>query len=191
LHQEDACQALAVSPLQKYESDGGPGPPQVVSLLIAESDDPETDVAAFFDALALNWVIAGTDAHAKNYSLLIAPGSVRLAPFYDLISVLPYPRWIHYRDARLAMRIGREYRIWRIHRRHWEELSARCDLDAEPVITRVAELVTAVPQAVKRVAEAVREEGVDHEIVERLQAAIRDHGERCSRALDRVSSTDA
>jgi len=40
-----------------------------------------------------NFLIGGTDAHAKNVSLLIAGrGQVRLAPCYDLISILPYAR---------------------------------------------------------------------------------------------------
>jgi len=54
----------------------------------------------------LNWLIAGTDAHAKNYSVLIAPqGRVRLAPLYDIASVLPYPRFdLH--KVKLAMKVG-------------------------------------------------------------------------------------
>jgi hypothetical protein len=35
--------------------------------------------ARFADALIWNWVIGGTDAHAKNYSLLLAGDQVRLA----------------------------------------------------------------------------------------------------------------
>jgi serine/threonine-protein kinase HipA len=187
LHQEDACQALAVSPLRRYENEGGPGPAQIVNLLLRESDSPETDVGAFLDALGFNWVIGGTDAHAKNYSLLLSPGSVRLAPLYDLISVLPYPRRVHYRQAKLAMRIDREYHLWKIRRRHWEGLAVRCDLDPEPVLERITQLVTAVPEAVERAAAAVREEGIDHDIVNRVQAVVRDHCERCLGVLDGVT----
>ncbi len=42
------------------------------------------------DTLALSWVLGATDAHAKNYSLLLSGSSVRLAPLYDVNSVLPY-----------------------------------------------------------------------------------------------------
>ncbi|HSW28801.1 MAG TPA: type II toxin-antitoxin system HipA family toxin [Longimicrobiales bacterium] len=183
LHQEDACQSLGVSPHRKYQNEGGPGPEDIVDLLIRESDDPETDVAAFLDALALNWVIGGTDAHAKNYSLLLSAGSVRLAPLYDVISILPYPRWVAYREAKLAMSLGREYGVRKIRRRHWEGLAVRCDLDPGPVIQRVAEVVTAVPAAVARAAAGVRDEGVDHEIVDQLEAGIRDHSTGCLEAL--------
>jgi serine/threonine-protein kinase HipA len=184
LHQEDACQALGVTPLRRYENEGGLGAPEIVALLLRESDDPAADVGAFVDALALNWVMGGTDAHAKNYSVLIAPGSVRLAPFYDLISILPYARRVHYRQARLAMRIDREYLLWKIRRRHWEGLAVRSGLDPAPLVDRVGELMATVPGAVSRAATEVRNEGVTHEIVDRVETAVRDHAEDCLRRLD-------
>jgi serine/threonine-protein kinase HipA len=40
-------------------------------------------VQSFVDANIFNLLIAGTDAHAKNYALLLGGGgAVRLAPFY-------------------------------------------------------------------------------------------------------------
>lgn len=131
LHQEDACQSLAVSPIRKYENEGGPGAPDIAALILRESDSPGHDLGAFIDALALNWVLGGTDAHAKNYAFLLSPGSVRLAPLYDLISILPYPGQVHYKEAKLAMRIDREYHVWKIRRRHWEGLAMRSELDPE------------------------------------------------------------
>lgn len=94
------------------QNEGGPEPADIVNLLFRESNDPETDIGTFLDVLALNWLIAGTDAHAKNYSLVLSPGGVRLAPLYDLISVFPYPRRISHRQAKLAMSIDREYHVW-------------------------------------------------------------------------------
>lgn len=178
-HQEDACQSLAVPPQRRYQNEGGPGPEDIVRLLLRESNDPETDVGAFIDALALNWVIGGTDAHAKNYSLLLSAGSVRLAPLYDLISILPYPHRAHYREARLAMSIDREYRLWRVRRRHWEGLAVRCELDPEPLVDRVAELVATVPAALERAVAGVGDEGVRHEIVERVATEVWKHSEHC------------
>jgi len=183
LHQEDLGQALAVFPLRKYENEGGPGAPEIVQLLLRECDHPETDVGAFIETLALNWVIGGTDAHAKNYSLLIAPGSVRLAPLYDLISVLPYPSQIQYRKAKLAMRIDREYHLWKIRRRHWEGLAARCELDPGPVVERIRELVAASPEALERAVASVRDEGVPPDTVDRVASEIHRHSEHCLRTL--------
>ena len=42
---------------------------------------------------------------AKNYSLLLGSGRVRLAPLYDVASILPYDQCDMLR-AKLAMKIG-------------------------------------------------------------------------------------
>jgi serine/threonine-protein kinase HipA len=55
-----------------------------VQLLRTYSTDRETDLNTFIDALGFNWLIAGTDAHAKNYSLLLAGHRIRLAALYDV-----------------------------------------------------------------------------------------------------------
>jgi serine/threonine-protein kinase HipA len=81
IHQEDICQALGIMPTKKYQNESGPSAADVVELLRASSTDREADVNTFIDAIGFNWLIAGTDAHAKNYSLLLGGGPhVRLAP---------------------------------------------------------------------------------------------------------------
>ena len=68
VHQEDACQALGVPPTAKYQSEGGPGPADIAALFRRTIPAQIADAAVwdFADALVWNWVIAGTDAHAKN-----------------------------------------------------------------------------------------------------------------------------
>lgn len=185
IHQEDICQALAVSPVRKYQSDGGPGPRQIVQLLLAESDDPENDVGAFLDSLALNWIMAGTDAHAKNYSVLITPTDVRLAPLYDLISILPYPQLATPRQMKLAMKIGSEYHIRKIRGRHWRALASRCGLDPDPVVERVAQLLESVPGAIRSAVSSLHVEGLDHPVIELLEEEIISRSATC---LDLLSS---
>ncbi len=183
VHQEDFCQALAVPPADKYEADGGPGAPRCIVLLTEHSTDPDADVGAFVDALALNWAVAGTDAHAKNHAVLIRPGEVRMAPLYDLVSALPYPHWIHPRSAKLAMRVGREYAVRKIEARHWRDLAAQAELDPGPVLERVAAVVSDVPAAVARAAARVRGEGLDLPIVAVLEERITRHAGECLRRL--------
>jgi serine/threonine-protein kinase HipA len=148
-------------------------------LLLTETNDPDLAVSVFIDALALNWAIAGTDAHAKNYSLLITADSVRLAPLYDVVSVLPYSSWIPYRRAKLAMRVDREYLIWKIRARHWEGLAQRCELDVAPFLERVGGLLAAIPAAASGVAESLRGEGFDAPIIDELETEIRTYSIRC------------
>ena len=179
IHQEDACQALGVPPWTKYENEGGPGAPDIVNLLLRESDNPGADVGAFIDALVLNWAIVGSDAHAKNYSLMLQPGSVRLAPLYDLLSVLPYDREIPYRKVKLAMRVNREYLVWKLRRRHWEGLAMRCGLDPDPLLNRAIELVGAIPDAAHATATKLRGERLPEETVDRLESTTVEHSRQC------------
>ena len=51
----------------------------------------------------------GTDAHAKNYSLVLAGPEVRLAPLYDVASALPYET--AHQKLRLAMKFGSDYKL--------------------------------------------------------------------------------
>lgn len=91
----------------------------------------------FLDALAWNWLIAGTDAHAKNYSLLLASGQVRLALLYDVASALPYDT--HEKKLRFAMKIGGDYRVFPYHN-PWPRAAKDLGVDPERVRARVAEL---------------------------------------------------
>jgi serine/threonine-protein kinase HipA len=71
IHQEDVCQALGISPASKYQSEGGPGPREVAKLF-RDTMAPrvaDDEVRRFLDALAWNWLIAGTDQE-----LLTPPG---------------------------------------------------------------------------------------------------------------------
>lgn len=115
IHQEDMCQALGVPPLRKYQTDGGPTPADIAALLRTHSSDPESDVRRFLDGLIYNWLIVNTDGHAKNYSLLIAADQVRLAPLYDLCSILPYSynesERIYLPKQKMAMKVGKEYTL--------------------------------------------------------------------------------
>ncbi len=69
LHQEDLCQALAIPPDRKYQNQGGPGISQIMDALAKLSSNAEEDRLRFMRAILLNFVLLGTDAHAKNYSL--------------------------------------------------------------------------------------------------------------------------
>jgi serine/threonine-protein kinase HipA len=184
VHQEDFCQALAVPPRIKYEAEGGPGAGAMAALLREFSTAPEIDVDTLLRALALNWAIGGTDAHAKNFSILIASRQARLAPLYDVASILPYPRRIPMQKANLALRVGGEYRLAKIGRRHWERLATEMGLGADAV-DQVREVVRDVPGQMEEVCTAARAEGIEHPVVDMLQLAVGQHAAACLRTLDR------
>lgn len=112
LHQEDLCQALAVPPDKKYQrQDGGPGVAECARLLnqLPNPADRSKTAMAFFQWLAFNVVCEGTDAHAKNFSLLLQGHRVSPAPLYDLLTYAPYRG--DGETTYSAMKVGGEYRF--------------------------------------------------------------------------------
>jgi serine/threonine-protein kinase HipA len=111
IHQEDLCQSLAVPPQKKYQrSDGGPGVGAIASLFksLPIQADRASCAASFFAALMFNTVLQCTDAHAKNYSIILLGDRVILAPLYDLLTFAPYKSTS---TTYSAMQIGGEYRF--------------------------------------------------------------------------------
>jgi serine/threonine-protein kinase HipA len=180
VHQEDTCQALGVPPMKKYESEGGPGARQIVELLRAHSSARDEDVNRVVDALALNWLIAGPDAHAKNYSVLLgATGRMRLAPLYDLASALPYPQ-LDKRRMTLAMKLGGEYRLHAIGPRQWRKLATELHLDHAHVVARVLELAGRIPDCAATVKRRAVTGGLRHPIVDRLPVLLKARAAQCA-----------
>lgn len=155
-------------------------------LLREHSASPVADVAAFVDALIFNWLILGTDAHAKNYSMLHQQGGrPRLAPLYDLASVLPYPD--AERDAgrlKLAMSVGSEYRDRNIRRRHWIELAENLRLSADTTLARATELAQRIGPGAALVRDELVAQGLDHPIVPRLAEKLAARADACLRMLN-------
>lgn len=168
VHQEDICQAIGVLPTKKYQSEGGPAPADIVELLRSYSTDRETDLDTFVDALGFNWLIAGTDAHAKNYSLLLASGpTVRFAPLYDIASILPYDD-VDVQKIKLAMKVGGEYKLTQIGLRQWQKFAREVRLDADKVRTGLIYMAEQLPDAVNAVRAQAEKEGLDNAIIGRL-----------------------
>jgi len=186
VHQEDMCQALGLMPGAKYQQDGGPGVPDIVALIRRVGSDPDTDVYRFIDANAFNWLIGGTDAHAKNYSLLIGAGDeIRLSPLFDLSSQLPYPELI---DQRVAMKIGDEYDIPLIGFSEWQALASACALDSELLMTRLRQLADALPDAVSAARDQALADGLNREVVTTLADLLVQHAKARRATLNAAAS---
>ena len=145
LHQEDMCQALSVVPAKKYQEEGGPGVRDIAELLAGLGGTQGAFSASqFFDYLVFNVAIGATDAHAKNFGLMLfGRSSVRLAPLYDVASYRPYGNG----DAKSAMRIGQRWLIPSINRSDWIATGARLGITPRTVEERLDALVTELPSA--------------------------------------------
>jgi|HubBroStandDraft_1064217.scaffolds.fasta_scaffold40603_2 serine/threonine-protein kinase HipA len=186
IHQEDICQALGLMPGRKYEQDGGPGIADIVSLIRRVSSNPNTDVERFLDANAFNWLIGGTDAHAKNYSLLIGAGDeVRLSPLYDLSSQLPYKELI---DQRLAMKIGDHYDIPLIGSTAWQSLASACAVNPEILMNRLRHLADRLPEVISAARDQALTDGLNHRVITDLATLLIQHVKDRRATLDAAPS---
>jgi len=155
--QEDFCQALGVSPISKYETDGGPGIRSIMEHLRG-SENATEDRMAFFKSQLLFWLMAATDGHAKNFSLHLLPrGAYRMTPLYDIISAYPIigakANQLDPRKTKLAMAVvdrNRHYDLYGIHRWHWVAMGEKLGLPEVPVL--IDEVVQQTPVVIERIA---------------------------------------
>lgn len=160
VHQEDFTQALGLLPSRKYQSRGGPGPVQIVDHLRAHvaPAHAQHDVERFVQALIFNWLTLGTDAHAKNYSLLLDRNEARLAPLYDLNSYLALEANPH---AKMSMRIGVAEYADAVARADWTDLAVAAGVDEEWLMSEIRRQAEVIPSALLEVLIHLREDGVD------------------------------
>jgi serine/threonine-protein kinase HipA len=170
IHQEDMCQAMGIDPTKKYQAEGGPGMQDIMKLL-AGSGDPATDRTRFMRACAFNFVILGPDAHGKNFSVLIDnAGRYRLAPLYDINSVLPYDLE---KARKLAMTIGGEGRWRSVAPTHWEKAARLCGYPPADALGHVSDIVARAPAAANQVLKQCRSAGLSTPVLTRLVDQLR------------------
>ncbi len=171
LHQEDFCQALGKPPSAKYESNqtGIRGPTlsetfeRIRQLMLPEN------ILRLLDMVIFNIIACNTDAHAKNYSIMIKAGGVSLAPLYD---VMCGQVWEHI-TKNLAQKIAGKNRGDYLKGRHWQHFARECGLGAPQVLARVRTLTqAAAAQAAAASAEVAAMPAGDHPILGQTQRAI-------------------
>ena len=184
VHQEDMCQALGLPPTRKYQNEGGPSAADVASLIRLYSGARDEDIGRFVDAVLFNFLIAGPDAHAKNYSLLIGgAGRVRMAPLYDIASILPYDDYdLH--KVKLSMKIGGEYGILDIRRRHIERMAKDVKLPPNAVVERLKTLAEALPDAVSDEARIAAADGLNSHIIDWLVSRMAKRATACLNLME-------
>lgn len=198
VHQEDLCQALGVPPDKKYQRhDGGPGVRRIASgLHQALPPRVATGVLERFAAgLLFNWLVGGTDAHAKNYSLLLSGEDVRLAPLYDITSWLPYRSTSPQLGRRpgagdnakltMAMSINGKYEGLSLTDQDWRAAAGELGLEPDWLVDRglaiAQDLALAVPSVVSRVRAAhAKTLSVDQStMLDALKVTVGQHVEVC------------
>jgi serine/threonine-protein kinase HipA len=173
LHQEDFCQALSVAPTRKYQSDGGPSVAQMARLIdtFAHLDRRRRSQRRLFDALVFNVSVANTDAHAKNYSILLNAETAELAPLYDLGTQLAYEST---RPRASAMKIGDEYRLDKIGMAQLLGVARQLRIPIDEAEGRVHEIRSGLAEAVAVAAAGIPGKS-ERAIAERIADAVAVH----------------
>jgi len=191
VHQEDCCQAFGINPASKYENEGGPGFAAIMGLLDTSSD-PEADRDRMMSTACLIYLLAATDAHSKNFSLLYARGehqpSMRLAPLYDMASAWPYPRQIIPQKMKLAMRIGKHYRMREIQGRHFMELARSCRYPASKLMANLRQLAEQLPDEALSLSKELRNTSIAHDLMDGLVKRVI---AQCAATLRTLKSTSS
>lgn len=163
LHQEDACQALAVNPGFKYEVAGGPSLAAVARLIGEHSSQPAVDRMTLLRLTVVNAVLGNCDAHGKNLSFLHGPSGVQLAPAYDIVSTAAYAH-----TDRMGMRIGEVERLRDLTRDALLEQGAAVGVPPRLGERILNELAAAIPAALAAAADRAAKEGWATPIVESI-----------------------
>lgn len=151
LHQEDFAQALGMPAAQKYEQEPQGYLHKIFDLLRRCSSDPVRDQLRLWDALVFNYLTGNTDAHLKNYSLLYSEDlkSVRLAPFYDMLSTAVYDSCT--RD--MSFYIGDECSLDEISRESFRAAASMAGLGVKMAMRRFDAMADQFENALREAAE--------------------------------------
>ena len=179
LPQEDFCQVEGVSPLQKYENDGGPGL-QALFKTLRQSENAEQDMHTVMAAQLLFWLLGAPDGHAKNFSVHLLPGGrFQLTKLYDVMSAYPVmgdsPNLWSPFEIKMAMALlgkNRHYHMHNILRRHFNSTARKVGYadNAEPIIE---DILQRTPSAIEEV-NANLPPGFNQKVADTILGGVRD-----------------
>jgi len=186
LHQEDYCQALGKPPSAKYESNhtGTRGPTLKDMFDITRQHMAPTEIVHLLDMVIFNVLTCNSDAHAKNYSIMIRASNASLAPLYD---VMCGEVWENV-TKNLAQKIAGMSRGDQLKRTHWQQFARECGLNPKQVIGRVDALgKSAIAEAELAASEVAAMPAGDHAILYEARQAVE---RRARRLLTQLQESD-
>jgi serine/threonine-protein kinase HipA len=171
LHQEDFCQALGAPPSSKYESNqtGITGPTLKDMFDVTRRHLPATDIVRLLDMVVLNVICCNTDAHAKNYSIMIRGNGAALAPMYDIMCGEVWSGV----TKNFAQKIAGQSRGDGLRMKDWQRFARECGLNPKQVIDRVGTLAkSALAETEAAASDVAAMPAGSHEILEPTRLAV-------------------
>src|SRR5215472_9295373 len=171
LHQEDYCQALGLPPSAKYEANqtGIRGPTLKNMFDLTRRHLPATEIIRLLDLIVLNVLCCNTDAHAKNYSIMIRRNGSSLAPIYDIMCGEVWGNV----TKNLAQTVAGKSRGDDLNARDWQRFARECGLNPRQVLDLVGTLAkSAIAEAEAAASEVAAMPAGSHEILELTRHAV-------------------
>src|SRR5262249_40171695 len=190
LHQEDFCQALGKPPSAKYETNktGVSGPTIKDMFEVTRRLMAPTDILRLLDMVIFNVVACNTDAHAKNYSIMITGAGPSVAPVYD---VMCGEGWRHVTKS-LAQKVAGKNRGEQLAGQDWESFARECGLGPQQVLARVRLLAeTAMAEAGAAAADVASMPAGGHPILDEVRASIERRAQTLLAQLDEAAEKAA
>ena len=123
---------------------------EVAEVIKTHSVRPDIDLAKLFRRLIVFSIVANTDAHLKNFTLLERPEGLRLSPLYDVVNVGLYGE--RYGQT-LALEIdGKKHALEDVNRPLLKAFGERIGLSKATIANTFSELKSKVRQAEKLLA---------------------------------------
>lgn len=146
-HMIDGCQALNLSPDDKYERNFGSGKDvahiregaSLVKLFDFSNQcmNPIITKQQIINWVLFNILIFNCDAHAKNISFFINDRGIELAPFYDLVNIKMYPEF----EQDMAMGLGDEFDSNTINAYQLADFADSCRLSRQLISRNLRSLI--------------------------------------------------
>jgi serine/threonine-protein kinase HipA len=171
LHQEDYCQALGRPPSAKYESNqtGTRGPTLKDMFDITRRHMSPTEIVRLLHMVILNVLACNSDAHAKNYSIMIRAANASLAPMYDIMCGAVWENV----TKNFAQKIAGISRGDHLKRTHWQQFARECGLNPRQVIDRVYVLAkSAIAEAESAASEVATMPAGTHAVLDQTRQAV-------------------
>ncbi|WP_283809922.1 hypothetical protein [Bradyrhizobium forestalis] len=107
---------------------------------------------------------------------------MRLAPLYDVASILPYDH-VDQRKIKLAMKVGGEYKLGQIGLRQWKKFARETRVDADVLIATLISMAGQIPDLVPDIRTRAQNEGLENTVIERLATALGTRAKYCEYVL--------
>ena len=193
VHVIDACQGLGLASGAKYERPYGDGEhvrgirdgvsfERLFDLIDAHSVRKAQDRTRLLRWAIFQSLIGNTDAHGKNVSFFQGPSGIRLAPWYDQISMAALGA--DFLDDTYAMAFGDAFTEPQMCAFEWLEFARTCKLSVAWVSAELGGMARSTLAALDDVAKIADRAGVNPNVV----ASIREVVElRCAKRLDEAA----